>query len=109
MFGNKMTKVARATEKNKPSVLIGLLTDKDEAVRVAAIDGLGKLKSNDAMNHLINMLHDESAEIRKHAATSLSMIGDVHSKAHISFAAEKETDPATKAAMRDALQALKDY
>lgn len=109
MFGNKMSKVSHAVEKGKASVLVELTHDKDEAVRTAAIDGLGKLKSSDGVNTLVNLLHDASAEVRKHAALALGEIGDSHSKAHVSFAAEKETDSKAKEAMVQALAKLKDY
>ena len=109
MFGNKMHKVEKAIEKNKGDVLVGLLTDKDEAVRLAAIDVLGKTRSNEGTNSLINLLHDPSAEVRKHAALALGAIGEAHAKAHINFACEKETDPAAKAAMQQAMNMLKNY
>ena len=109
MFGNKMHKVEKAIEKNKGDVLVGLLTDKDEAVRLAAIDGLGKVKSADGVNPLVNLLHDTSAEVRKHAALALGAIGEAHATAHINFACEKETDPAAKAAMQQAMNMLKNY
>lgn len=109
MFGNKMSKVTHAIEKGKASALADLVHDKDEAVRLAAIDGLGKIKSNDGVNPLVNLLHDSSAAVRGHAAAALGEIGDTHSKAHIAFASEKETDPKAKEAMVQALGKLKDY
>jgi len=109
MFGNNLAKAEKAVAKNKPNVLIGLLSNKDEAVRIAAIDGLGKLKSNDGMNPLINLLHDPSANIRRHAALGLAAIGDGHAKAHISFAIEKESDASARDGMQQALLTLKNY
>ena len=109
MFGNKTAKINKAIEKGKVDVLIGLVHDKDESVRVAVIDGLGKVKSADGVNPLVNLLHDTSAEVRKHAALALGAIGEAHAKAHINFACEKETDPAAKAAMQQAMNMLKNY
>lgn len=109
MFGNKTAKINKAIEKGKVDVLIGLIHDKDESVRVAAIDGLGKVKSADGVNSLVNLLHDTSAEVRRHAALALGAIGEAHAKAHINFACEKETDPAAKAAMQQAMNMLKNY
>ncbi len=109
MFGNKTSKIENAIAKGKASTLVDLAHDKDESIRIAAIDGLGKIKSNDGVNTLVNLLHDPSAEIRKHSAAALGEIGDPHSKAHISFACDKEQDPAAKEAMRHALTKLKDY
>ncbi len=109
MFGNKHSKVTHAIEKGKASALVDLVHDKDESVRLEAIDGLGKLKSNDGVNPLTHLLHDPSAEVRKHSALALGEIGDPHSKAHISFAAEHESDAGVKEAMHAALTKLKDY
>ena len=109
MFGSKVDKVAHAVEKQNASKLVNLVHDKDEAVRIAAIDGLGKIKKNEGVNPLINLLHDPSAEVRKHAALALGEIGDAHSKAHVNAAMEKETDAETKKAMLKALSQLKDY
>lgn len=109
MFGNKTAKVNKAIEKKKADVLVGLVHDRDESVRIAAIDGLGKIRSADGVNPLVNLLHDASAEVRKHAALALGAIGEVHAKAHINFACEKETDPSAKAAMQQAMNMLKDY
>ena len=109
MFGNKTAKINKAIDKGKVDVLIGLVHDKDESVRVAAIDGLGKVKSADGVNSLVNLLHDTSAEVRRHAALALGAIGEAHAKAHINFACEKETDPAAKAAMQQAMNMLKNY
>lgn len=109
MFGNKHSKVAHAIEKGKVSALVDLVHDKDESVRIEAIDGLGKLKSNDGVNPLTSLLHDPLGEVRKHAALALAEIGDAHSKAHVAFAADKEKDAGVKAAMVEALSKLKDY
>ena len=109
MFGNKHSKVTHAIEKGKASTLVELTHDKDESVRIEAIDGLGKLKSNEGVNSLINLLHDPSAQVRKHAALALGEVGDAHSKAHVSFAMEREADADVKAAMLEVLSKLKDY
>lgn len=109
MFGNKLGKVSKAIEKGKADVLVGLLQDKSEEVRLAAIDGLGKVKSADGVNPLVNLLHDSSAAVRGRAALALGAIGEAHAKAHINFAFEKETDAAAKDAMHKALTMLKNY
>lgn len=109
MFGNKMSKVEKAVQKNKPEKLVELLSTKDDNVRLAAIDGLGKLKANEGSNPLINLLHDPSAEVRKHSALALGSIGEVHAKAHIAHALSVEKDAAAKAALQQALGQLKDY
>ena len=109
MFGNKLGKVEKAIEKRKLDKLAELMMDKDEAVRLAAIDGLGKLKAEDMVNPLITLLRDPSAQVRVHAAQALGSIGDPHSKAHIVHAAQAEKDEAVKAVMVRAEARLREY
>ena len=109
MFGNKLGKVEKAIAKNKTDKLVELMMDKDEAVRLAAIDGLGKLKAEDVVNPLITLLRDPSAQVRVHAAQALGSIGDPHSKAHIVHAAQAEKDDAVRAEMVRAEAQLKNY
>jgi len=109
MFGSKLNKVNSLIEKGKGAKVLPFLTDKDESVRLAAIDGVGKMKLNEGINPLINLLHDSSAQVRAHAALALAGIGEAHSKAHVSYALEKETDAQAKTAMQQALAQLKNY
>ena len=109
MFGNKLSKVEKAIDKRKIDKLAELMMDKDEAVRLAAIDGLGKLKAEDMVNPIITLLRDPSPAVRVHAAQALCQIGDPHSKAHIVHAAQAEKDEAVKAEMVRAEAQLREY
>lgn len=109
MFGNKLSKIEKLIAKDKGLNLVKFLKDKDEAVRLAAIDGCGQLRVNDGSNDLINMLHESSAKIRAHAATALGLIGDNHAKAHIANAMTAETDAEVRKAMQDAVNKLRDF
>ena len=109
MFGSKTDKIARAIEKKKPSAMIKLAKDADPKVRIAALEGLGKIKSNDGFAILTYSLNDVDASVRAAAAKGLADLGDVHGKAHIVFAMNKEPDEKAKQAMHEAMQHLKDY
>lgn len=109
MFGSKLKKVEKAIEKGKKDKLLEFILDKDETVRLAAIDGLAKLKAEDAVNPIITLLRDTSAPVRIHAAQALAAIGDPHSKAHIAHAVEAEKDEKVKEAMVHAQTLLKNY
>lgn len=109
MFGNKLKKVEKAIEKGKVDKLLELILDKDEQVRLAAIDGLAQLKAEDAVNPLVTLLRDASATVRIHAAQALGAIGDPHSKAHIAHAAAVEKDESVRQAMIHAEGLLKNY
>jgi HEAT repeat protein len=56
-------------------LLIERLTDEDEATRCAAALGLGQLRSEAAIPHLIAALRDASGWMRDSSADALSMIG----------------------------------
>ena len=109
MFGNKLSKIAKLIAKGKGANLVKFLEDKDEAVLLAAIDGCGQLRVNDASNTLINMLRASSAKVRAHVATALALIGDNHAKAHIANAMTSETDAEVRKAMQDAVNKLRDF
>jgi len=109
IFGSKTSKIANAVKKGKGAPLVALLNDKDEAIRLAAIDGLGEIRSGENLNPLINLLQDASAAVRAHSASAMAKIGDVHAKEHLARAIGNEKDAAARAAMQNAINALKDF
>lgn len=68
------------------------MDDKDQEVRVAAINGLGQIGKEDASNVLITLLSDDSPAVRKAVAHALGMIGDDHTATHLNYRNERETD-----------------
>ena len=109
IFGSKTSKIANAVKKGKGAPLVALLNDKDEAIRLAAIDGLGDIRSGENLNPLINLLHDDSAAVRTHSANALAKIGDTHAKAHLATAIREEKDAGARTAMQNAINTLKDF
>ncbi len=109
LFGSKTDKIARAIGKKKAAPLIKLAKDADAKVRIAALEGLGKIKSTDGFAILSYSLNDVEPTVRAAAARGLAELGDVHGKAHIVFAMSKETDEKAKEAMHEATTVLKDY
>lgn len=109
LFGNKLSKIENATAKGNGKYLMTLIKDKDQAVRLAAIDGLGKVKYTDAVGPLASFLYDPSVEVRVHCCEALANIGDAHSKEHINNAIARETDAKAKERMVKALLKLKSY
>ena len=109
LFGSKTQKIAKAVAKKKADVLIKLTKDKDPAIRLAAMKGLGDIKSNDGFSTMTFNLNDPDPAIRAAAAEGLGTLGDVHGKAHITFRMNKETDPKALEAMHKAVSILKDY
>ncbi len=109
LFGNKTKQVESAIDHKKADKLIALAKDKDEAVALAAVKGLGVVGGEDAINFLVTQLRHIKPEFRAAAATSLSEIGDPHAKAHISGVLKFEKDTATIQAMHAAMAKIADY
>ena len=68
LFGNKTKQVESAIDHKKADKLIALAKDKDEAVALAAVKGLGVVGGEDAINFLVTQLrrllisHESHAE-----------------------------------------------
>lgn len=106
MFGNKMDKIAKCIEGGKESGLLKLAVDKDKAVRLAAMAGMGKIGKDESFNLMVTMLTDEDSEIRAAAATALGDMKNEHASAHLRYRLDKETDPAVLTALKGAISNL---
>jgi HEAT repeat protein len=105
MFGSKTSKIEKLTAKKKSEQLTKFLSDKDPAVRLAAIKGLGQAGGEPAFNSLVSLLRDSNANMREAAASALEVLKDPKSCAFLSARLKDETDASAKAAMNRALQA----
>ena len=109
MFGSKLDKVAKATEKKHVNELIKFTQDKDASVVAAALAGLGKIADDDAFNALIPFLSNADATYRAAAASALGEQGNAHGKAFLLHAAAIEKEASVKEAMEQASMKLKNY
>lgn len=105
-FGNKEKKIAHAVEKKNPAPVIALFEDKDEQIRMAAIEAAGKIGGDDSMNALIPLLHHNDAKMRAAAAIALGEVGNSHAAAFLSYQLDHEQDATVKEAVRKAMQRL---
>ena len=104
LFGSKDKKIEHAIEKKNPAGVIGFFEDKDENIRLMAIDAAGKIGGDDCMNALIPLLHNSDARVRAAAATALGAVGNSHAAAFLSYQLDHEQDPTVQAAVRKAMQ-----
>ncbi len=109
MFGNPMSKVTKAIEKKNAKVLITLADSNDLEVRKAAMIGLGKIGGEDVSNYLITRLASTDPAVRIIVADALALLGDVHTKAHVSAQMTRETDPKVRDALGKAMASIKGY
>lgn len=108
MFGDKLAKVQKLTEKKKTEGLTELAHDKREDVRAAAIAGLGKCGDDMAYNTLIPLIHDPQAPIRVAAIKALGEMGRPSARTHIEHQMNMEKDESVLAAMHEALGHMHD-
>lgn len=100
----KIEKVEKLVEKGKTDKLAAMAQDKDKEVRLAAIEGLGKIPlTEDSQNILIRMIEDPDPEIRKAIVTSLGLSGDSYVETHLRLLLSQEKDVDVVAAIREAL------
>ena len=95
-------------ESKKEGKLLKLVHDKDQQVRLAAIEGLGKVGKDDGFNALITLIADENGTIRAASARALGELGNEHAGAHLVYRMEHETDQAVISAIKNAISTLHD-
>lgn len=103
MFGNKLTKIAKYVSKDKPDKIVPMLNSKDESIVLAAIEGLGRCRQEDAFNALVPMIHSADEQVRRAAALALGATGRAKARVHLEHQRQVETSDAVKEAIAKAL------
>lgn len=106
LFGSKLDKVAKLIEKGSEDKLAALVSDKDEAVRLAAIDGLGSCHGDVAFNALVPLLGSAVAAVRAHAARALGKMGLPKARTHLLHLRDAENDADVLEAIDEALKLI---
>ncbi|MCD8132022.1 MAG: HEAT repeat domain-containing protein [Lachnospiraceae bacterium] len=100
----KIDKVSKLVEKGNADKLASLAQDKDKEVRLAAIEGLGKVtQTENSLNTLISMEDEPDPEIRKAIVVALGNSGDSYVETHLRLSLTHETDESIKTAIREVL------
>ncbi len=100
----KIDKVNKLVEKGKTDKLASLAQDRDKEVRLAAIEGLGRVPlTEDSQNILVRMIDDPDPEIRRAIVTSLGLSGDSYVETHLRLRLSQEKDASVIPAIREAL------
>ena len=105
---SKLEKVKKYVESKKEGKLLKLVHDKDQQVRLATIEGLGKVGKDDGFNALITLIADENGTIRAASARALGELGNEHAVAHLVYRMEHETDQEVISAIKNAISTLHD-
>ena len=103
---SKLDKVQKYVEKGKEAGLLKLIHDKDKSVRLAAIEGMGKIGRDDSFNNLVTMLSDDDADIRAASADALGVLKNSHADAHLRYRLGIEKDAKVVEAIKKAVASL---
>ena len=104
---SKLEKIGKYVAGHKEEKLVKLAQDRDQAVRLAAIAGLGKVGKDDGFNLLITLLSDGDPQLRaRQRQGPLGELGNEHATAHLTHRLEHETDAEVTAAIKEAVAAL---
>lgn len=89
---SKINKIEKLVQKGKEGELLKYLRDKDKAVRLAAIDGMGKIGADDSFNALIIVLSENDEDIRLAAVKALGELKNKHADTHLRHLLETESN-----------------
>ena len=106
MFGNTVGKIEKLAQKGHYDKIVEHLNDKNAAVRLAAIDALGRCNGDDAFNALVPLVHNDNADVRTHAVLALGKMGLPKARTFLLHQLEAEKSPEVREAMDTALKEL---
>jgi len=109
----KIDKISRYAAKRKSGKLRTLAYDSDKAVRMAAIEGLGKVADDtSAENALVMLLGDSDCEITDAAAAALENFSSNYARVQLEYYYAKKKDKVALETLRASYtqenQAVKD-
>ena len=106
MFGSKEQKLEKMIAKNNVSGIIGLITSKDPALSLKAVEALGRVTGDDARSRPRAPPRPPRGGGRAAAPTSLANGGDAKAQAQNSHMLPGEKDAVVIEAMKNALSKL---
>jgi HEAT repeat protein len=106
LFGDIDKKIDAYVNKGKSEKIAGLLQQKKKGVRLKAIEALGQIGDDHAVNSLVLMLSDPDPEIRKQTAKSMGDIGKDVCKSHLQHRVQHEENEEVTKAISDAIMRI---
>lgn len=106
IFGSKKSKMEGWAKHNKVDKLIEALSDKDSTIQLAAVDALGTIKNDDAVNNLISHLRNPNPEMRKNICNALARIGDKRAIEFMKHLADSDEDASVREKATEAVKIL---
>ncbi|EET62713.1 hypothetical protein BRYFOR_05063 [Marvinbryantia formatexigens DSM 14469] len=105
----KLDKIQKYVKKGKADKLAAIAYEKDKEARLAAIEGLGELISDEkALNTLVAILEDEDADVRRAVATALGKSEGSYVETQLRYCLGHEKDETVLEAARKSLERIKE-
>lgn len=104
----KIEKIQRFVEKGKVDKLAAITQENDKEIRMAAVDGLGKLIENEmALYALAGMMDDPDADIRRAVVLALGNGNGSYVETQLQYCLDHEKNGQVLEAAREALKKVK--
>lgn len=97
------SKIEKAVEKGKFAPLAKMAAGRDAALRLEALENIGKVPGEESFNLLVAHLRSSDGEMRAAAAKGLGYLKSDKSRAFIEHQLSQESDTGAAEAMRHAL------
>ncbi len=105
---SKRTKIEKCIQKGNEAELLRLFSaSKDKEEWLEAIEGMGKIGTDDSFNALISILNEEDYDIHLAFIRALGQLRNLHADTHLRYLLDRETDEKTIEAIRESLQILR--
>lgn len=102
------SKVEKAIEKKKFDPLKKMADGRDDALRLEAIEAMGKVPGEDSFNYLTGALRNPDAKIRTAAANGLGELKNPKARAFLDHSMQQEQDDTVRETMRGALALVRE-
>nr|WP_296832751.1 HEAT repeat domain-containing protein [uncultured Marvinbryantia sp.] len=105
----KLEKVQKYVKKGNADKLAALANDKDKEIRMAAIEGLGEINSNErALNTLVGLLEDDDADIRRAVVAALGKSEGSYVETQLRYCLSHEKDERVLETAKESLARMKE-
>lgn len=105
----KLEKIEKYAKKGNADKIVKLAGDKDKEIRMAAIEGLGEVISNEkALNTLVSMMKDEDADIRRAVAAALGKSEGSYVETQLRFCLSHEKDERVLETAKESLEKVRE-
>lgn len=105
----KIEKIQKYVKKGNADKLAAMASDKDKEIRMAAIQGLGEVISNEkALNTLVALLEDGDADIREAAVAALGKSEGSYVETQLRYCLSHEKDERVVKTARESLARVRE-